>query len=690
MTDHGKKRRAMDETANEIIRLETIERLPRICTSRIDNELLKNASILANIQIMQPEQYFVGSVYEGFPHLATNDIDLMVCLQTFPIVLWESKNESGAFVIAEQVKNRPPTYLRLKVADKAYLPKDFRCMINEDGYLKTSDFIAKTYSHNSYFEKSYKNEMRHGPAINVGYNSNFVDIGTGLLDVVHCLKCQSWPDFTSEFLNRNRENNWPSQKLIDKVKGLECHVVPVGYPGSKLNTIEWRLSFSIAERELITEMYEQYAECMFTLKCIKKKYIKYEDSVKPTPFSSYVIKTACLWMCEKFPPTDSVMDLIRNVLDWIIDCYKQKHLPHYFIPQHNLIGHLPPKVCDDVGKKLAAIKGNLFAKVLSSVGSGDTCSCLSDLNLECDMLNISKGNGDDKCSILLEKLLIHPETIECMRSSLCFKFNLVKNLKMQKFATYNHTSFASLITEYVQKDPLVNCSVPKEIIMPIVDNIKEIVPKGYVEMFKTSLYRFLGDIYTHLLVCLRNSGGMYNEDLANTPLHYYNLGAKMDFSDNYGDNGIGGEVLLVKYHYIMGNYKGLKQMCDCILEKDGLGEKNCRLAFVLIVQEEKAFCTSPSLFSAWAADEILLYYVKCVISNKILYCHPIILVLYIKARVLLTEGDTENTLKVVKEMKKYMNERDSTYISTATPVFITIIESLTSLLCVMRIIYYYH
>ncbi|XP_033118418.1 uncharacterized protein LOC117118042 [Anneissia japonica] len=663
MTDLNKTLREMDGFAHEIIRLRLIGKLARISHCRIMNEMLKQAHIFLN---WQWHLYAVGSTQEGFPYSAIDDIDLMICNLAFPIIMWKfQEKEMSTHVMAEQ-DSKHPVYLRLKVFDKTCLDEDFQSVINKDGYLKTSNFM-KIYSNNPFYNVKDYVKVRKGPSITEMSISKFVDVKTCPTDSVLCLKCQSWPPFTCNFFTRERLNNWPSQKLLDKVRGLECHVVPVGYPGSESFDIEWRLSFSIAERELITEMHEPYHECMFALKSIKKKYL-YSDSDKPTLFCSYFLKTACLWMCETFPHIDySVMDLITKVLEWLVDCYQHKHLPHYFIPQHNLIGHLSREYCDNVRETLTEIKRNLWTKVLSV--------CYDDYStLETLLLN---NHPAEAIALLQDKCL-----------NLCTEYCLTVNSEMTKLAIYNPAVFTDHLLERVQWNPFHAFSVPEKIILPIVKNIEEIVPKGYGEMFKTSLYRYLGDIYTHLLVYLRNTGRiMYDVAVAvnqNSPLHYYKLGTKMIFPDNCSDHSIGGQVLVVKYHYIMGNYKELKQMCDSILYDFCRIEKNCRLAALMIVQIDSLY-TLASLFSGWAVDDILLYLVRC--SRKLnLYCHPIILVLYIKARVLLTEGDTENALNLVKKMKERTGIiKDPEYESTT--MFIKIIESLGGLLVVMRIIF---
>ncbi|XP_033113471.1 uncharacterized protein LOC117114049 isoform X2 [Anneissia japonica] len=146
--------------------------------------------------------------------------------------------------------------------------------------------------------------------------------------------------------------------------------------------------------------------CLLTLKALKRKYINYEESNEPTPFCSYYIKTACFWIYETFPHKEcSIMNLIRELLNWLIDCYQHGNLPHYFIPSQNLIGYLSEKVRYEVQEKLKAV--NSKKKIWSMVMS---CVVLDYevINVVCDKLGIAKVCEGDDFQQLETDLLHHP------------------------------------------------------------------------------------------------------------------------------------------------------------------------------------------------------------------------------------------------------------------------------------------
>ncbi|XP_033118429.1 uncharacterized protein LOC117118051 [Anneissia japonica] len=577
----------MDEYASERITQEMGDRLAKISARRIQEEIAKYVIW----KLFPVEIHRVGSSQEGFPASACSDEDSMICNTMFPIVLWTSfpKKVGGNFVMAEKDANNP-VYLSLKVVDKMCLDEDFRNIIDNNGYLKTSDFLKANFIKGIF--PNLDTEMRQGPSTVKQLNAEFIDIRSEPIDTVYCLKCQSWPPFTSNFFAREKLNNWPSQKLLDKVKSLECHVVPVGCPGSE-SDIKWRLSFSIAERELITEMYEPYANCMFSLKSIKKNYIIFSDSEKPTPFCSYFIKTACLWMCETFPHREySLMDLIRQILDWLIDCYQHKRLPHYFIPQQNMIGHLSRERCDIVRQKLTAVKTDLWRKVLLSIDSDTNYKYYSKFNFLGDRDSRVQEMGQRYRTfaelVTIGRLMNHPITTELITyqlRALRSRYNLNHNLIMEQWAGHDFYLYIETLTSHSQENILLALRIPENSILPIIEQIEELVPMGYAEMFKTRLYRFLGDVYTHLLVPFRNKGYDDLLDYRHAPLYYYDLGAKMVFPDNHSDHGIGSLVLEVQYHYLMGNYTELKMMCEPILAM-AKNRRNTRLASIELCLEK--------------------------------------------------------------------------------------------------------
>ncbi|XP_033121068.1 uncharacterized protein LOC117120154 [Anneissia japonica] len=642
----------MDELVSVIIEVNTCECLAQIAYTRV------NQHITDSIRLEEQELkvYYVGSYGEGMNNLG--DVDIMQVLSTFPVVLWpsqarENQNErKESFVIAEQ-NPEEPAFLKLSVVDRSCIHEDFRNAIDMDGYFSSTTFITSMKSTSSEFiSDSVRAGMGlskiQGPSLKGG-----VDF-TMRFDCVFCLKCKSWPSSIScEYLNRKRQDKWPPQKLLNEIVHMDCLVVAVGHPTSPSKDIEWRLSFSLAEKELIQRMSKPFINCMYALKSIKNKYIVYSDSDNPTPFCSYFIKTACLWMCETLPHKDySIMNLIRRVLDWLIDSYKNRNLPHYFIPEQNLIGHLPMERRDDVIAKLTAVKKDIWTMVMTSVDRHHLINYVIGL---CDKLKIPVVNGDDDYKTVELILLNHPKATEYLEqciSKVRYGDKRLGQFKIRQCATWVGIAFTNPFTQIdllIQEGDFSEIlGSPEDTILPIVDNIDEIVPEGYGDMFKTRLYRVLGDMYTYLLIYLRKIGYHdYPAIYQNKPLEYYNLGAKMMYLNKWSDKCIGGRVHKVQYHYLMGNYEILKKILDWKPLLSKLKENDFLMNSVCTIN---IHVDSEIVLSAWDIDKKLQQCFECPVGTTVAM-NPIVFIFYVMTKVHLREGDLEKASAIVKEMK---------------------------------------
>ncbi|XP_033104051.1 uncharacterized protein LOC117106736 [Anneissia japonica] len=659
----------MDEFLSSVIGIFTSERLPQIAYTQVDQHISKVTRYKEQTQ----HNYMVGSSAEGMNN--NSDIDVMVVMSIFPVVLWPSQtkgeNKNGNFVFAEQ-NPVEPAYLKLRVVDQSCTHEKYRSTIDKNGYFQSTSFITSVKCSNSGYISDSPNPE--------GLRPNFKIQGPSIqgavklmksLDNVYCLKCQSWPSSIScEYFNRERQNKWPPQKLLDKISHLDCHVVPVGHPSSASKDIEWRLSFSLAEKELIQRMSKQFFNCMYALKSVKQKYIVYSESDKPTPFCSYFIKTACFYMYETLPNQDySIMTLIRRVLDWLIDSYKNRNLPHYFISEQNLIGHLSVERCDDVIAKLTTVKRNIWTMVLTSVD--DKYLIINQVVGLCNNLKIPGVSGDDDYKNVVSILLNNPKTTEFLDQCISKRRLSDYILKQNAWAeTRFHSTFIHLDLLIKQRafSEMLRC--PEEKIIPIVEDIDEIVPEGYGDIFKTRLYRLLGDMYTYILIYLRKIGFHdYPTSYQNKPLQYYTLGAKMMYLHEWSDRCIGGRALKVQYHYLMGNYKTLEKTVDwkpvlCKLkENEFLMHTICKINIdieSIIVQ------------SAWDIDKKLQQCFEHTFGAVAV--HPIVFIFYVMAKVHLREGELEKASAIVQEMNGCLKNITHPVLLDTTTSMIELIE----------------
>ena len=220
-----------------------------------------------------------------------------------------------------------------------------------------------------------------GPCINFAYyieaerdqcsrsNSSFLSaegISVLYVDHVPAVKCEGWPINASHFITRKRSSGWPSQKLIDSIARNGYHIVPKSSreydTWFKLNMhdlfnslVEWRLSFSVPERQLIDSLHCSQVRCFLFFQSIVKS-VEHSFVLR-----TYHLKTVMLWTCECIPQdqwTDDTLDsCLRELLDRLNQSLEERSLPHYFTGS-NLFADLPKDDEESVLKLRETLKVN--------------------------------------------------------------------------------------------------------------------------------------------------------------------------------------------------------------------------------------------------------------------------------------------------------------------------------------------
>ncbi|XP_070560513.1 uncharacterized protein [Ptychodera flava] len=116
------------------------------------------------------------------------------------------------------------------------------------------------------------------------------------IDVALVLSCIAWPSEAQEWISRARQ--WPSSDIVQRIVREGCHVVPKAYPGEEdKEELQWRLSFSLAERTLANTFMPWQRTTYLVLKKLWRRHFK-----EPKVISSYYLKTTMFWVSEKITP----------------------------------------------------------------------------------------------------------------------------------------------------------------------------------------------------------------------------------------------------------------------------------------------------------------------------------------------------------------------------------------------------
>ncbi|KAL3881827.1 hypothetical protein ACJMK2_028219 [Sinanodonta woodiana] len=239
--------------------------------------------------------------------------------------------------------------------------------INEDRFiiqglnLKISDFLA-TYGDETYLThtrlgnimvefnkmlyskvlRSYcfnvKNTCWKGPCVSSTMQGIPGKSRYNSTDCAFAIICPYWPDPAMEWASRPRLHGWPSNELVDQLKQMHCHLLPVGDSESKEIDLEWRFAFVYQERELMWSFSTIQIQCYVILKALKKEFL---SPVLHDEISSFHLKTVMFWLLENegqgMWTEENLLQCVVLCLEKLKECISTMHLPHFFIRQRNLM-----------------------------------------------------------------------------------------------------------------------------------------------------------------------------------------------------------------------------------------------------------------------------------------------------------------------------------------------------------------
>ena len=299
----------------------------------------------------QSNIYFTGSKSEGldlpgsdadFMHDINNNHNMRIIqsLDDYPttpdnvtIFLMCTENVRPGFALLQLLQNihvhpnriRPCLYDALKsISGRKYLSSD----LFVDGH-----YVRHKTTNN---EEMYK---RQGPSME--HWGKFEDKSGPGTDLVLSIYCDFWPNEAIEWIHRPRNCNWPTSLDISSIVKFGFHLVPVGHTHSDRKQMEWRVSYSLAERTLVWSFNHVQMQCYAIMKIILKEFIKVRCSSQNQVLCSYFVKTFLFWQYEKtelnFWRADNLRECIKFLLCEFSKCIREGVLRHYFVPRFNLL-----------------------------------------------------------------------------------------------------------------------------------------------------------------------------------------------------------------------------------------------------------------------------------------------------------------------------------------------------------------
>ncbi|XP_052102994.1 uncharacterized protein LOC127736485 [Mytilus californianus] len=217
-----------------------------------------------------------------------------------------------------------PGFTKLKLYNKVRIHTNTMQLTDKWSYTFGNDtFLSSKIIRES---ELYPGTVIHGPCQSI----------PDKLDIADCFRCKEWILQAKQWIDRPR-STWPDYKLVTTVVQYGVLFVPIGCKNSPSEDIEWRISFSMAEKQLICSFAHSQLLCYALLKVVLK------DIIKPNHgdlICSYFLKTIMFWLCEESNPSEwkpeRTISCFMKCLRRLIYCVEYKTCLHYFIPDNNL------------------------------------------------------------------------------------------------------------------------------------------------------------------------------------------------------------------------------------------------------------------------------------------------------------------------------------------------------------------
>ncbi|XP_066921391.1 uncharacterized protein [Clytia hemisphaerica] len=201
-----------------------------------------------------------------------------------------------------------------------------------DGYLTPVGLQTKV-KHQTDITKGFSsNEEPKATMANKGYgeNQNYLRLDDKE-DKVIGLRCKGWPKEIWETFNARKRPHL--KKIMKKLKDCAIYLIPKAHPDSQDPWVEWRMSFSMVEKEIMRSLPHVYRKVFL----ICKEIIQWK-------VISYNFKTVFLWQYEEWTAEgikyeanyEDIFEMVQCLLTRLYDAYQRRVLPQYFNPSINL------------------------------------------------------------------------------------------------------------------------------------------------------------------------------------------------------------------------------------------------------------------------------------------------------------------------------------------------------------------
>ncbi|VDI77204.1 Hypothetical predicted protein, partial [Mytilus galloprovincialis] len=296
------------------------------------------------------------------------------------LVFKDDRYELGSEVVIIDSENTSPGFTHLK-SEKIQLPPFFT-EINGTFFLSNTSFYTGMNANGTL--KNIRKLRLKDP---------YLIFQKDACMIFYCGKCPNWPKEASEWILRKRPSGWPSTSLLEETIKVPCLLTPKYHPLSRNPDIEWMFDFSFPETFLLKDNISiEQRYCFHVFKLL----IDFHTG-RRKELSTFVLKTIFLYTLEVIPcqqwetcPSACMLYMTETLLSSL----KERKIPHYFIPENNIISHLSGTILYQLIEKVNVVREFPIMSVILMAESHGlmttyvTDQIIEDLNHLSDVSNI--------------------------------------------------------------------------------------------------------------------------------------------------------------------------------------------------------------------------------------------------------------------------------------------------------------
>ncbi|VDH98513.1 Hypothetical predicted protein [Mytilus galloprovincialis] len=316
-------------------RSESLKFYKYLCQKIGSEKVVKTRRLAYTIRDMGHGQKMIssGSIGEGL-NLNGSDFDYMFIDPNFKVYQSESEVQSQCSknpLITDNEESHP-CFTQLRPIDPNTMTVPFNYF--QMNYRGNAVFSSEL------FKLHYKNTaISHIPDLCFGkIHGPCISNQDETIDVAWSLKCDKWINQAKPWISRPR-TTWPSSEIISEIVSSGVLFVAIGNKGSINEHVEWRISFSVAEKFLIFSFSHTQFLCYAMLKIVLKEIVEKHEDLKGL-LCSYFLKMIIFWISEETEThlwrPDNVIPCFMACIQRLSYCVKYSILSHYFIPDNNL------------------------------------------------------------------------------------------------------------------------------------------------------------------------------------------------------------------------------------------------------------------------------------------------------------------------------------------------------------------